>query len=94
MRLEFSEREILFLWGLYMDRNGHEYYCETYSERKTLENFLCRKNYKEVRQTKRLFLLLHCISTSESANDAIDNGDMTEDEHRSLNKKLEQGYTN
>tara|TARA_Y100001938_G_scaffold139332_1_gene206054 strand:- start:40 stop:324 length:285 start_codon:yes stop_codon:yes gene_type:complete len=94
MRLEFSEKEMFFMWSAYHNRNGHEYYSETYNERKTLENFLYRKNYKQVRQTKKLFVLLHCISTSESASDSISNGDLTEDEHKSLCKKLKQAYIN
>tara|TARA_Y100001937_G_scaffold81211_1_gene109880 strand:+ start:243 stop:521 length:279 start_codon:yes stop_codon:yes gene_type:complete len=92
MRVEFTEKEKSFLWGIYMNRNGDEY-IETYSQRKTLENFFIRVNGKEARQTKKLISLLYFLCGSPDATDSLDNENITEDEHKSLVKKIEQALS-
>ena len=89
MRVEFTEKEKSFLWGIYLNRNGDEYN-ETYSERKTLENFFITVNGKEARQTKKLISLLYFYCSSPDADDSLDNEDITKDEHEFLVKKIEQ----
>jgi len=92
MRVEFTKKEKSFLWGIYLNRNGDEYN-ETYSERKTLENFFITVNGKEARQTKKLISLLYFYCSSPDADDSLDNEDITEDEHQFIVKKIEQALS-
>jgi|TARA_R100001126_G_scaffold98169_1_gene72175 hypothetical protein len=89
MKVEFSEKEKSFLWGIYINRNGDEY-TETYSQRKTLENFFITVNGKEARQTKKLISLLYFYCESPDATDELCNEEITEDEFNTLVGKLKK----
>ena len=89
MKVNLNEKEKAFLWSVHLNRNADEP-CESYSERKTLDNFFIKVNGKEPRQTQKLIKLLWLLASSMDSVDAISNGDLTYEEHDALAKKLKE----